>query len=683
MNKLTLILTFLLLIKFIPETKGQSTDNILIPLTNVTVSPAGVAEPGSGIERIIDGKFNTDYEIFHTRWAGIPKQNITIEATINGKGKKLDKIIVRPRGDGENGIIKSAELWIMAKGNYKKLADIEAESSNAPIEIELDQAILNPEKIKLIITDSYGDRSSDLYMVSLGEVECIMLPENAVTRSLLLEEAKLFTGLIAESLRKDVTKNDIDSMKVEPLREYALRLYNRSYNPGARLSDYRAVLNPDVLGQQMRIGAGFSKYEGITGVVLEPGENLVFVGETKGARIKLLVPEWTRQPPKGVKPEKDPAGWGLKKQVFTLKEGPNLIHLEKGGNVYIQYFTDTNPQTYPPIKVHFPTGKLNGYFDITRGDTNEDFDELLENAVSPILDMRGKYIQVAFPVDSLKRYSRGKGRELLSNYDSILFLQRRLTGWEKEGHKPQNRILARVNYHYYMFRDGDGVAYIDWAMKLVADPASVIKGDPCWGFSHEAGHVLQMRQLTWGGMTEVSNNILSMYCTTSLGNKSRLLVENVYQRARETILDKGISYMDFPGRAGIGTNQYGGNGNTDVFQRLVPFWQLYLYFKEQEYSDFYPDLMIALRKQELREKGNKDKGYLDMLEFCRLACEVSKTDLTEFFQRWGFFYIGQIDVSDYGDYDYKVTKSEVDAIKEAIAKMKLPKPKRDITKMTD
>jgi hypothetical protein len=680
MIRLTFVLTLLLLTKFIQNAKGQSTGKILIPLTHISVSPSGIAQPGSGIQRIADGKFNTDYEIFHTRWAGIPKQIITIEATINGKGKKLDKVIIRPRGDGENGIIKSAELWIMAKGHYEKLTDVEAELSNAPVEIELNKAILNPEKLKLIITDSYGDRSSELYMVSLGEVECVMLPENAVTRSLLLEEAKLFTGLTAGALKKEVTKSDIAAMKVESLKKYALSLYNRSYDPGARLSDYRAVLNPDVLGQQMRIGAGFSKYEGITGVVLEPGENLVFVGETKGARIKLLIPEWTRQSPKGVKPEKDPAGWGLKKEVFALKEGPNLIHLEKGGNVYIQYFTDVNPQKYPPITLHFPTGKLNGYFDITRGDTNEDFDELLEKAVSPILDMRGEYIQVAFPVDSLKRYTRGKGRELLSNYDSILFLQRRLIGWEKEGYKPKNKILARVNYHYYMFRDGDGVAYVDGAMKLVADPASVIKGDPCWGFSHEAGHVHQMRQLTWGGMTEVSNNILSMYCTTSLGNKSRLLEENIYQRARETILDKGISYMDFPGRASTGASQYGGNGNTDVFQRLVPFWQLYLYFKEQGYSDFYPDLMIALRKQELREKGNNGKGYLDMLEFCRLASEVSKTDLTEFFQRWGFFYIGKIDVSDYGKYDYNVTESEVDAIKKAIARRNCQSPKETLQK---
>jgi len=33
----------------------------------------------------------------------------------------------------------------------------------------------------------------------------------------------------------------------------------------------------------------------------------------------------------------------------------------------------------------------------------------------------------------------------------------------------------------------------------VADPSVVIRGDPCWGFCHETGHVLQMiPQMTWG-----------------------------------------------------------------------------------------------------------------------------------------------------------------------------------------
>lgn len=684
MKQAKFIFAILLLTLLVVQTQGQINNGTFIALRNITVSPANIAQQNSGIENIADGKCSADNEIFHTLWAGIPKQNITIEADLDGKGKRLDKVILSPRDYGVNGIVKKAELWIMSKERYQRVATIEADLTNEPIQIELDHAISNPQRIKLVITDSYGDRLGNVYMVSLGELECVMMSKDAVTRAQLLQDSKLFMGLTGVALKSDTKKSDIDKMMVPALKKLATQLFDHRYKADSLIANYQPILNPEVLGKQMRIGDGFSKFEGITGIVLETGDHIVFVGETKGAKIKLLVPDWTRKPAINIKPENDPSGWGLKKEVITLKEGINLIHLKKGGNVYIQYFTDTNPDNYPPVTVHFPTGKYNGYFDMTKGDSNADFNRLLTKAISPILDMKGNYIQVAFPVDSLKKYTWNKGVELLKSYDTIVGLQRHLIGWEKEGFIPKNHILARVNYHYYMFRDGDGVAFIDWAMKMVADPKSVIMGDPCWGFSHEVGHILQMRpQMTWGGMTEVSNNILTMLCTTTLGNKSRLTLENRYRQAKETILDKGISYMDFPGIVQNNTSQYGGTGNTDVFQRLVPFWQLYLYFKEQGYPDFYPDLMIAMRKQTLQDGRDKNKDYLYMLEFCRLACEVSKTDLTDFFQRWGFFYIGEMDIADYNNYLYQVTQSDVDAVKDAIAKMNLPKPKKDITLIED
>lgn len=660
-----------------------------IALTNISVAPAGIAQPGSGVGNITDGKTSSDREIFHTLWSGIPKQPITVEADLEGKGKRLDKIVLSPRQTGLNGIIKTAQVWIMEKGAYRKVADIENEPSNNPSAIELDVPIYNPEKIKLIVTDAYNQIPSEkeTYLVSLGELECFTLPDDVITRAKLLKETALFADATATKLKPGVGGKEIEKLTIPAIRELASKIHRKTYDPGGLLSHYEPYLHPEVLGSRMRIGSGFSKYEGITGIVLEKGNHLVFVGKTNGAKIALAIPEWTRRLPAGMRPEQDPAGWGLKSQTYALHEGPNHIHVEKGGLVYIRYYTNDDPENHPPVAVHFPSGKINGYFDITRGDTDKDFNDLLENAISPIMDLRGKYIQVAFPVDSLKRFTWNRGVELIQNFDSIVALQRRFIGWEKEGFSPKNHVLARINYHYYMFRDQDGVAYIDWAMRLVADPASIVKGDPCWGFSHELGHVLQMRpQLTWGGMTEVSNNIATLYSTTMLGNKSRLSEEKIYEKARATILDQGISYMDFPGRA-TGANQYGGDGNTDVFQRLVPFWQLHLYFTRQGYPDFYPDLMIAMRKQPLpnnsADTDHQSKEYQNMLEFCRLACEVSQTDLTLFFERWGFFYVGEIDVTDYGLYIYNVTQEEVDRTKKAIAAMNLPQPRQDITQIED
>lgn len=681
--KFTLFFVIALLMGTVFHGNGQVSPT-LVPLKDITVTPSAIAQPRSGVENIADGKRGVDSEIFHTLWNGIPQQPIVIEAALEGKGMRLDKVVLSPRGIGQNGIIKTAEVWVMEKGVYKKVADLDVELSNAPVHLELDRPVKNPQKIKLIVTDAYRDpRSRDLYMVSLGELECVMLPEDAITRAKLMEETKVFDDLVGTKLKANTKRREISKLKIPALRNLAMQLYDKEYEAGLRLTTHEPFLHPEVLGEKMRIGDGFSKYEGITGIVLDEGENIVFVGETHGAKIRLIVPEWTRRAPEGIRPEQDPAGWGLKSEQHALEEGVNLIRLEKGGHAYIQYFVDDDLHDHPSIAVHFPTGRVNGYFDITRGDTDDDFNALLENAISPIMDMRGRYTQVAFPVDSLKRFTWSRGVELLNNFDSIVALQRHFIGWDKEGFFPTNRVLARINYHYYMFRDRDGVAYIDWAMRLVADPSSIVKGDPCWGFSHELGHVLQMRpQITWGGMTEVSNNIFTLYSTTMLGNRSRLSEEGRYKQARETILDKGISYLYFPGKA-ASSSQYGGDGNTDVFHRLVPFWQLHLYFSKQGYPDFYPDLMIAMRKQEPLGNGQRSKDYLNMLEFCRLACEVSQTDLTEFFERWGFFFVGDIEVNDYAMYRYTVLQEEVDAVKKAIAAMNLSKPKIDITLMED
>lgn len=498
----------------------------------------------------------------------------------------------------------------------------------------------------------------------------------------IIEAEAIFSNLTATELKAGVNKKMIDQISNAAIKELATALHNNTYNPGLRLAEYEAYLSPMALGRKYRIGDGFSKYEGITGIVLEAGVQPVFVGETHGERISLVVPNWTRTAPEGINPTDDPAGWGLHSKEYALSEGINMIDIEKEGLVYVRYYTADEPDNHKPIAVHFPTGKENGYFDVTRGDTDEDFNRLLENAVSPILDMRGEHIQVAFPVERLKEHTWGKGTELVNNFDKIVALQYRFIGWEKEQVIPKNHVLARVNYHYYMFRDGDGVAYLDKSIHLVANPASTIKDDPCWGFSHELGHVLQMRpQITWGGMTEVSNNIFTLYSTTMLGNRSRLSEQGHYAKARENILDQGISYMG--SSAGVDANQYGGGGTTDVFQRLVPFWQLHLYFADQGYEDFYADLMIAMRGQEPKSGRNRNDGWMDMLEFTRLASQVGKTDLTEFFDRWGFYYVGKVDGNDYGVFSYDITQEAVDGVKKAIADMNLPKPKKDITLYED
>lgn len=488
-----------------------------------------------------------------------------------------------------------------------------------------------------------------------------------VQKTAFEKHQKLFTDKSYSRLASGVTANDIAQIEDTLLRAAAQKMLAGEYQSEYRTQEYSAYPTPAALSRDCKLGDGFSRYENMTGIYLPAGEHIICMEGVGRTPIFLMCPELMRQPTSGYKPMEDPQGWGLKFEGYLLSEGVNVVRVEKDANAYIYYFDD-EPQSAPAVKVHFLTGKVNGYFDITRGDTNEDWDKLLANAVSPIMDARGKHIQVAYAVDFFKKFTTGKGVELMEAYDAMLNSHYTLMGLVKYNKIPDNRIFARVNFNYYMFRDGDGVAYLgdDNTMYMVASPEVVTVGDPCWGFSHEVGHVLQMSPTTWGGMTEVSNNIFSLYTCRAMGaSTSRLHEQNNYESARKSIIEGKISYLQDP----------------DVFNRLVPFWQLQLYFEQNGQPDFYADLMEELRNTAKEYTGNETINY--QLDFTKAACDVTKVDLTDFFDKWGFFRVGNIKLEDYASYDFDITQQMVDQTKSYIASKNYPKPKADITLIND
>ena len=477
-------------------------------------------------------------------------------------------------------------------------------------------------------------------------------------------DTKYFSDWTCTQLGSKFKAKQLNEFRSPLMKQLASDIWNGNYNAAYKVQQYKAIPSNKVLENAVKLTDGFSRYENITGIYLEKGEAVVLVGDLHGRTISLLIPDWNRQPTPGYAPTKDPNGWDLKCQEIALHEGANVIYVEKAGNVYLNYFAN-DPETAPEIKIHFPTGLVNGYFDSSIH-TNEDWNRLLDNAVSPIMDARGKYMQIAYPVQYLKQFAYGKGTELLDNYDKIMFQQYTFMGATKYNRIPNKRILARVNYNYYMFRDGQGVAFLgdEKTMKMAIDE----KVTTNWGVHHEIGHVMQMRpQMTWGGMTEVSNNLFAMFATKALGDSSRLSVRKIYDAAFKAVLDSGekISILAVK----------------DPFHKLVPFWQLHVYNEKRGYPEFYADLMEKLRQSPHAGKG--DQSIHNMFEFMKLACDFSKTDFTDFFENWGFFVTGDMLIRDYADYHFTITPKMVEDVKTYIAGKGYPKPEYDITRLTD
>lgn len=524
--------------------------------------------------------------------------------------------------------------------------------------------------------------------IILGLMISSLFAQTASDLKAVYNNLSVFEDALATKLKKGIGRTDVNKISDPLIKQVALEMLNGTYDRNYRVSTFHALLSPNSLGRDLSIGDGYSKYENITGMYLPLGRHVLLVdGIDTDQDIKLVIPNWQRKAPNPDDPTKDPKGWGIEKQTFRLQNGVNIINLKDFGSLaYIDYFSDS-PTNESPISVHFLTGQINGYFDIEKNN-NEDWNHLIDRAVFPILDGKGKHIQIAYPVESLKKYAYGRGIELISNYDSLVYRQHRIMGLVKYNKVPKNRILSRVNYNYYMFRDGDGVAYMGdkkgYAMNLVVDPDRVIKGDPCWGFSHEVGHVHQTRPMfNWGGLGEVSNNLFSLYVTRSFKNETRVSQQGNYKSAREKIIDEKISFLQDP----------------DVFNRLIPFWQLQLYFEGAgQNPDFYPDLFEAFRKQVsnvrpsgrranvswAQERMNGERNpAVHQLNFVKTACEISKVDLTDFFDKYGFFYVGEFEMDDYGKYKYVMTQEMVDNCKASIKSMLLEQPRVDITTLVD
>lgn len=157
----------------------------VIPMGNVKVTPSGIEQPGSEANKIADMRNGSENSIFHTLWKGIPKQTIVLEGDLAGEGASLDLILLDPRRAGLNGLIKEATLWVQSNGTYQKVATIHGKLDNVPVFIRPKKEIRNPKKIKLVVTDAYGDQTNGNYMVSLGELMCLCYQTNVIVEAQL------------------------------------------------------------------------------------------------------------------------------------------------------------------------------------------------------------------------------------------------------------------------------------------------------------------------------------------------------------------------------------------------------------------------------------------------------------------------------------------------------------------
>lgn len=625
----------------------------------VVSGTASSAETGhsQGIEKSFDGDLST---IYHSAWNNGAQNYFPITLTYNfAEPSDVDYILYHPRGDGNyNGYFKQVEIQYSEDGtSFQTLKTHDFEGSAAVGRVALDKTV-RAKSFRFIVRSGAGDRQG---FASCAEMEFYHKGAKS------FDYKSIFADDVCSELKPTVTDQQIEQISDPFFRNLAFFIKGGKYDKEFRVADFKPWLHPEVMARHNKTFAS-SLLDNPTGIAVQAGEDLiVFVGDTHGIKqLTLRVQNLDK-----------PGGDGFGDPVqYPLYPGMNRLKMQKPGLCYVLYHTKDKAAlpTLKPIRMHFATGTVNGYYDSQNPKLKDRWQELLGKASNKYFDVLGKHCHLTFETQAFRSYTP-EGRELTKTYDSIVYNEWILHGVLKYKREPQNRMYLHVMYHAFMYATWYHTAYVSGTQETILDPSKM--RDPksqgaAWGPAHEIGHTNQTRPgLLWHGMTEVTVNIPSEYITTYVfGQPSRLQAEKLGEYYDNNRYTKGFNAVLVPeapfSKAG------------DVFCQLIPFWQLELYFgktlgrtprkQADGLSGFYPDLYEYLRNNpDLPTAGEQQT------EFPFVASKIAGVDLTPFFERWGFFRPVNMQINDYGDAQMTVTADRAAQVKARIAALKLPK----------
>ena len=624
------------------------------------LSPSNMLQPGHGIELSFDDDITTSY---HSPYGGMPDEpTIDLEYILDPEDASImNYMVLYPRTSGANGIIKKASVWISTEENsdYEKVADIDVVTGiNDPVVVSLSQPVINPRKVKISVTDAYT-HDVGKYYVSLREIEFY----ESKTINALATDLEFFTDETFSELAPGITVEDISKIENPFIQNIAAYLLAGKYNTEYRVQEYEAFRPYQDLAKELKTST-YSRYENPTGMFFEANQEVVvFVEPGVVNKLSLIVKDF---------------GSSGESNSYVLKDGLNVITMKGKGNGYINYFTP-DWESSANVKVHIASGKVNGYFDIARH-TNEDGRNLLDNATSEIMDIKGDRVHLAYPVDVLRRNAYSQLYDLTVMYDSIIGSEQTIMGLKKYGRLPKNHMFGRVIWDGFMHADGIGAAFHNNTLDKLANPSHII--DNIWGIAHEFGHVNQVRPgVKWVGTSEVTNNLYSSWIQYLYAPEKTRLEHEAVDGVVGNRYNYFFKYGILEGQEwGLQSKNYGvkdGKWGGDVFISLIPIWQLHLYYHLAGEGNawhkpyFYADVFEKVRNT---DESSMSHGELQM-NFIKNVCDAVEQDLSDYFIKVGMLQVIDKFCSDYTPDWKKITQDMIDET--ILYCSKYPKPATD------
>ncbi|MCR4995223.1 MAG: M60 family metallopeptidase [Bacteroidales bacterium] len=634
-------------------------------------------QSGEGIARAYDGDLST---LWHSSYSST---RFPVNATfILKESAHVDYVKYTPRQSGTNGNFDEVEVYVSSDETtaYTKVTQLAASVKLGGV---------GSASYIYLGDDGFDDVRSIRLCIKSGSGNWASAAEIAFYKADRSKEEALksyFTDNLCTELRSDVTSADgIEDETIKTLVS-ALLTDADSYKK-YRVGEYEPYETLATVKKRLKVNHPYCSYENPTGIYFVEGETIYVMAEgIQGeAPVSLIIKNF------GKATDDEPQS----QSSFALRNGMNAITPSHRGNSYVSYYSD-DFATLPNVKLHFINAKVNGYFDLQRGDTNDDWKALLKNAVSDILDVRTQRLQVAFPLATFKANCPSNGVELAEAYDEIVYREREVMGLPYYNSEPKNRQFFRVVHSGFMFADGIGAAVHQNSV------GACISGTPSkldfWGMAHELGHNNQLtRSFKWTGCGETTNNIYSAWVQYNLGNKNNLRLEDEvtgiddYAGMRggrfESYLEEGVrkgvcwQLQDGPDYHGSSFNtntvkdeDYNGktltktvtveSRNFDHFVKVVPLWQLQLYTHLVGRSpNMYGKVMEAMRHA---DDDNLSNGQLQM-QFMKLVCDNSGMNFLPFFEKAGMLKPINAYIEDYAKGWLKISDAMIDDLKSYVA----------------
>ena len=508
------------------------------------------------------------------------------------------------------------------------------------------EATLDPAKLKEQ-QDAYKTRvdltkNVDVYAEKVAKY---------FTNSAATEVTAATKAMTDEALKAQMTTEGVP----QGLQEVVLKIKNQSWTvyPSGRnweklfrIADYKVYSenNYGAWARSMGIGYDYGSMTNPTGVTACDGEDLfVFLGDDipQNATVQIeLVPLGTRS-----------AG-----KYYSLKKGLNIILNQGENNVFVNYIGRTfnngkSLKDYKPMNIHIEGGKVNGYFDLTKGNTNEDWKTMQSDGLvwAKAFNMKGELIVMNMPGADCKQYTPNNMKELVEIWNSIVQREDDLMGFRAAKRDKCNNVLnATAVDHGYMYATTGGTYYNYNTLGDVLNYDKMKWGNgTLWGPAHEFGHNHQQLFNT-AGMTEISVNMYSNMVMFTSG--------------RVTSRSENCSYIDVDGKKYDGVCESAVSTYADRFANKKKwfeygtwgttqmYYKLYLMFHATGLDDqFWHKCLDYLRKNRLEGQGTANcQGQNDYLLFAKACCVAAKQDLSSFFEAWGHFY--DVNGSVIGDY---------------------------------